>query len=223
METYEIVAEKRTVTGNQVRALRREGLLPGIVYGRGIEPIVIQLDRRLASKVLFAASSSSLIDLQVGKEKHKVLVRDYQRDVLRGEYIHVDFLKVAMDVAISAMVPVELVGEAPGVTDLGGILVAGLNEIEVEALPGELPDRIEVELDVLKEIDDAITVGDLFLGDGVTLLSSPEEDIARVVFMAEEVLEEEVEEEELLDISAEPEIIDREGEVEAPAEETEEE
>lgn len=222
MEKFEIVAEQRTVTGNQVRALRRQGLLPGIVYGRGIEPIVVQLDQRSASKVLSSASSSTLIDLQVGKESHKVLVREIQRDVIRGDYTHVDFLKVAMDVAISAMVPVELVGEAPGVAELGGILVAGLNEIEVEALPADLPDRIEVELDVLKEIDDAITVGDLFLGEGVTLLTSPEEDIARVVYMAEEILEEEVEEE-LLDVSVEPEIIDREGAEEEPGEETEEE
>ncbi|MGD8822840.1 MAG: 50S ribosomal protein L25 [Anaerolineales bacterium] len=222
MDKFEIVAEKRTVTGNQVRALRRQGLLPGIVYGRGIEPLVIQLDRQSSSKVLSAASSSTLIDLKVGKESHKVLVREIQRDVIRGDYTHVDFLKVAMDVAISAMVPVELIGHAPAVNELGGILVAGLNEIEVEALPAELPDRIEVDLDVLKEIDDAITVGDLFLGEGVTLLTSPEEDIARVVYMEEEILEEE-EEEELLDVSVEPEIIDEDREGEELPEEPEEE
>jgi large subunit ribosomal protein L25 len=163
-----------------------------------------------------------LIDLKVGKESHKVLVREIQRDVIRGDYTHVDFLKVAMDVAISAMVPVELIGHAPAVNELGGILVAGLNEIEVEALPAELPDRIEVDLDVLKEIDDAITVGDLFLGEGVTLLTSPEEDIARVVYMEEEILEEE-EEEELLDVSVEPEIIDEDREGEELPEEPEEE
>jgi large subunit ribosomal protein L25 len=110
-----------------------------------------------------------------------------------------------MDVAIRAVVPIELVGEAPAVRELGGVLVSGLNDIEVEALPSNLPDRISVDISGLEGFDDSITVGDLVVEEGVTILTEPEEAIANVVYQMEEE-EPEVVEELLEDV--EPELVD---------------
>jgi large subunit ribosomal protein L25 len=217
MESHKLKAQERTVVGKRVGALRREGILPGILYGAGISPVPIQLDAREARRALAHVSAATLLDLEVGEEVHKVLVREMQRDVIRRDLRHVDFLKVAMDVAIRTEVPVELVGEAPAVKMLGGVLVSGLDEIEVEALPSDLPDRVSVDLSVLKKIDDAITVRDLFLGEGVKVLTEPSEVIAHVIYQAAEEVEEVVE---AVVVEAEPEVIERarREEEEAPGE-----
>jgi len=151
--------------------------------------------------------SSTLIDLEVDGKTYKALVREVQRDVITKEMIHLDFLNVAMDVKIKTVVPVELVGEAPAVRDLGGVLVTGLSEIEVEALPSDLPDRITVDLEALQDFNDSITVGDLYLGEGVTVLTDPDEAIANVVYQTME--EEIVEVEEELVAEVEPEVVER--------------
>lgn len=231
-ESHTLAAEPREAIGKKVRAVRRQGLVPAVLYGSGVDGKPIKLDAKAADEALAKASASTLIDLTVDGELHKVLVRDVQRDVIRRNVLHIDFLKVDMDVAIRTEVPVELVGEAPAVREQGGVLVTGLTEIEVEALPGALPDRIVVELDPLEEIDDAITVGDLYLGEGVRVLTDLAENVAHVIYLAEEELEEEEEElEGLLDMAAEPELVDQRGldeedeefEAEAPPAEPEEE
>jgi large subunit ribosomal protein L25 len=196
------------VKGKQVRALRRQGVLPAVLYGAGVEPTPLELSMLEASKILSRAGGSTLIDLSVGRKAHRVLVRDVQRDAITHALLHVDFLRVVMDVAIRTEVPVELVGEAPAVKELGGLLVTGLSHIEVEALPGDLPDRVTVDLESLTGVDDAISVGDLALGDGVKVLTESDELIARVIYQAEEVEEEEVEEE-VVEVGAEPEVIER--------------
>jgi large subunit ribosomal protein L25 len=221
MSQFVLSAKKRTKTGKKVKALRREGLLPAVLYGAGIESMPIELDAVETSKVLASVGGSTLVDLSVGKKKHNVLVRGIQRDVIKGDIIHVDFLNVAMDVKIRTEVPVELVGEAPIVETAGALLVAGLATIEVEALPSDLPERITVDLSVLKEMDDIITVDDLDLGEGVNVLTSPDEVIANVVYQAEEILEEEEEVlEELIPEELEPELVER-GKREEEAEEPE--
>ncbi len=210
MANLSLNAEVRTVIGKQVKRLRREGLLPAVIYGRGIEPIAIQLNSQDTGKTLSQASGATLIDINVDGDVHTTILRDVQLDVITRNLIHIDFLKVAMDVAINTEVPLDYVGEAPAVKDYGAILVTGLTEIEIEALPGNLPDRVVVDLSVLKEVDTAITVGDLSLGSGITVLTDPEEVVAHVVLQAFEEEEEELEEEELLvETSLEPEVIER--------------
>ena len=174
MEVIELNAKPRTVTGKQVSALRRNGLIPAVMYGAGVDATPLELVEHETSQALISVGGSTLIDLKVGDETHKVLLREIQRHVIRRNIMHIDFLKVAMDVAIRAVVPIELVGSAPAVRELGGVLVAGLDEIEVEALPGDLPDRINVDLSVLVDFDSSITVGDLALGESVTLITEPD-------------------------------------------------
>ncbi len=207
MEKIQIKARPRSILGKKVKALRRQGKLPAVVYGAGIEPIPLELDARDAARVMAQVGSSTLIDLEVDGKTYKALVREVQRDVITKEMIHLDFLNVAMDVKIKTVVPVELMGEAPAVRDLGGVLVTGLSEIEVEALPSDLPDRITVDLEALQEFNDSITVGDLYLGEGVTVLTDPDEAIANVVYQTME--EEIVEVEEELVAEVEPEVVER--------------
>jgi large subunit ribosomal protein L25 len=206
MERPKLNARHRTVVGKQVRALRRQGLIPAVLYGTGVEPTSLELESREASRVLSKASGSTLLDLVLENGTHNVLVREVQRDPILRDVRHVDFLKVAMDVAIRTSVPVELVGEAPAVKTFGGILVTGVDEIEVEALPADLPNRLTVDLGALTEIGKAITVGEIFPGKGVKVLTSKDELIARVTQAA---AEEVVEEAPAVAVTAEPEVIEK--------------
>ena len=219
MEAVTLNAKVRKTIRKRVKALRRQGLMPAVMYGVGVEPLPIELDEKEASRVLAHVSGSTLIDLKVGKDTHKVLVREFQRDVIRRNILHVDFLVVAMDVAIRAVVPVVLVGIAPAVEEFSGIIVSGLTEIEVEALPADLPEQLSADIEALATMNDVITAGDLALGDAVTLITDPDETIANVIAqMAEEVVEEvEVEE---LEEGVEAEMVDgEEGGVEDSPEE----
>jgi large subunit ribosomal protein L25 len=211
MENPVLEAKRRSVIGKQVKAIRRQGQLPAIMYGAGTDPTPIVLDGLEATRVLSGTGGSTLIELKVDDASHFVLVREIQRHVILHNLEHVDFLKVAMDELISAEVPIELVGHAPAVREHGGVLVSGLSTIEVEALPGDLMDRLSIDLSVLAEIEDAITVGDLELPAGVKVLTDPEELIARVIYQVEEIEEEEEGEllEEFLADDAEPELIER--------------
>jgi len=215
MERMKIQATPRTVIGKQVRALRRQGRIPAVLYGSGIEPMPLELEAKEASRVLSRASASTLVELTVGDETHNVLVREVQRHSILRNIRHVDFLKVAMDVATRTFVPVDVVGEAPAVKTFGGVLVMGLDEIEVEALPADLPDRVTIDMEPLTLIGAALTVKDLFVGKGVKVLTSPDELIVRVMAQAAE----EVEEVEVVAEAVEPELIERErGEEEAEEE-----
>jgi large subunit ribosomal protein L25 len=216
MKSEVIAATKREIIGKQVKQLRRDGFLPGVVYGAGLEPTAIQFDEVEASRVLVRTSGSTLLDLKVDGESHQVIVRDIQRDVITRRLLHVDLLKVAMDVKIRTEVPIELVGEAPAVKEIGGLLVTGISMLEVEALPSDLVDRVSVDLEVLKEIDDTILIEDLAVSGSITILSDPSELVARVIYQAEEIIEEEeIEEIELLE-EEEPEVIERGKREEVP-------
>lgn len=223
MDTIELNASKRTVRGSHVKRLRREGWLPGVIYGMGTESMALQLEMKDVSRTLSGLGGSTLIDLVVDGETHKVLLKEIQRDVIRRTPIHVDFLEVALDVRIKAVVPIELRGESPAVRDLAAVLVQAILEVEVEALPMDLPDRLSVDLEMLEEMDSTITIADLSLAEGVSILNEPEDVIARVAYqIEEEEEEEEVLEEELIE-GMEPEVIDRDEGEEADEDEAGEE
>jgi large subunit ribosomal protein L25 len=206
-ENRTLQAQPRAVKGKQVNSLRRAGHLPGILYGRGTEPIAIEMDALAAAKVLEQASASTLLDLELSGQTHKVLVRELQRHPLRRTVEHVDLMKVALDVAIRTTVPLELTGEASAVKTFGGVLVTGVSEVEVEALPQDLPSHITVDLEPLATMEARITVGDLFLGKGVRVLTDSNAVVARVIYQVEEKIEEEVAP--TLAVTPEPEIIGR--------------
>ncbi len=187
-EIIELEATKRSVIGKQVKALRREGKLPGVIYGKHIEPISILMDARETNRILSRVTASHLVTLKVDGKEHIVLVRDRQRDFIRGGLIHVDFLAVSMTEKIRTQVRLEIVGTAPAVSDLGGILVTGVTEVDVECLPKDLPDVIRVDISKLNRIGASLQVQHLVIPENVTLLSSPHEMVIQISTpMGEEV------------------------------------
>ena len=204
MEEVVLKAQKRSVIGKQVKVLRRAGQLPAVIYGKGFDPIAITLDLHNASKILPRISSSHLIVVEVDGIEHNTLVRDKQREPITGGLLHVDFLEVSLTEKLRTVVIIHVEGEAPAVKNYNGVVIVGTEEIEVEALPRDLPERIVVDISTLAEIGDAIYVRDLVISPKVRVLSDPDEIIVNV---AAPVVE--IEAEEVAVAVPEPEVIER--------------
>ncbi len=201
-------AERRGLLGKKVKSLRQRGKLPAIIYSRSMDPIPITLDLRETSRALAGLSSSTLITLELDGQQHTTLVRDRQYDYLLGTLLHVDFQAVSMTEMLRASVQINLVGEAPVLSATEAMLLTEMEGLEVEALPSDLPETIEVDVSGLESIGASITVADIQLASGVTALHGPEETIVVVVGTAQ-VEEEEEEVEEEFELDAEPEVITR--------------
>jgi large subunit ribosomal protein L25 len=222
MEEIVFQANHREVIGKKVKRLRRDGLLPAVVYGHNIEPIPITLDMREASRTLDEISPSALVVLDIDGVKHNTLVRDKQRNPVRRSIVHVDFQAVSLTETVRADLNINLVGEAPAIETYLGIVVPSLEQLSIESLPTNLPDRIDVDISGLEEIGDSLLVSDLIVPEGVEILNDPEEVVVVVLAPAVEEVEEEEEEEVELEEGAEPEVVER-GKLEEEEEETEEE
>ena len=210
MEEIKINASPRKTVRKGVKVLRREGQLPAVLYGRNFETLPIMFDYRETSRVIQMLGSSTLVVIDLGEESHYALIREKQRDVIKGNLLHVDFQVVSLTEKVHAEVSVELIGEAPAVKDLGGLIIVNNEQLEVEALPRDLPDRIEIDISSLQEIGDTIYVRDLDLEGDVSILADDDEPIVLITLpsVEEEPEEEEVEEEIFLD-EAEPEVIEK--------------
>ena len=212
-ETITLEAEERKIIGKKVKQLRQMGVVPAIVYGPEFTPLSISLDEKELRMALRKAGGTQLIELSVGKTKIPTLVRDVQRDPIRGELYHVDFYRVALDRVIRAEVPIVLVNEPGIVTSKEGAVFQGLNMVEVEALPADLPPHIEVDISGLEEIGMQLLVSDLVTSDEFTITTGEEELVVRIDYA--QALEEEEEEEEFPEmVSAEPEVITERREAE---------
>lgn len=201
-EVVIIKAENRTVKGKQVKALRRAGYLPGVIYGRHLEAFPIQMNAHETSLKLSKLTSSSLITIDVDGKTYSVIVRDRQRDPIYGRLIHVDFLAVSLTETLRTSVGISLTGEAP-VSKLADVVILhNLYELEIECLPSDLPSNIEVDLSGLQSVDDSITVADLKLGSKITILTDPEEVIVSVSYAQEKAAAEE-------EGGEEPEVVEK--------------
>lgn len=187
MEKVVLKAEKRDVTGKQVRALRREGKLPAVIYGRRVEPMAIALDAHSAGLTLGKLTSSSLVTIDLDGTEYPALVREKQRHFIKGDLMHVDFLAVSLTEKIRASVRLEFTGVSIAVKDYNGVLVKGLDELEVECLPTDLPERIIADISLLMQIGDAIHVHDLAVPENVRVLDDPDEMVAVVTLAKAEV------------------------------------
>jgi len=178
----ELIAQQRDMRGKQVKQLRRAGMIPGVVYGHGFAPIAVQLELRPLQQVLSHISASQLVSLKIEgqKQPEMVLVRDVQVEAINRHLLHIDFYRVSMTERLRTEVHLNLVGEAPAVRRSEGILLHGISSVEVECLPGDLPDAITVDLSTLNAVEDAIHVRDLPALDGVQILADKDEMIVRV-------------------------------------------
>jgi large subunit ribosomal protein L25 len=207
MDQATVTAELRTVLGKQVKRLRREGWVPGVVYGHGFDPLSLKFEERSLSKVLANVGGSQLVQVVIKdrEQAETVLVREVQRDVITRHLVHVDLYRVMMTERLRAAVPLFLVGESPVIASGEGILLQGISSVEVECLPGELVDSIEVDLAAIERLDQALHVGDLPVPPGIDILTDPDEMVVRAVPLAAE--EEEIVEGEELLVSAEVEVL----------------
>lgn len=159
---HQINAEIRTVLGRKVKDLRQQGLLPATIYGHNFEPISVQFINKELEKIFEEVGESGLVELIIGDKKYPVIFRNPQYHPAFDSLVHIDCYKVNLKEKITATVPVELVGESFAVKS-GNVLIEVTNEVEVEALPADLPEKIEVDISKLEKVDDAITVADLII------------------------------------------------------------
>ena len=188
-EKHQIKADIRTVLGRKVKHLRKEGLIPASIYGHKFEPISIQFKTIELEKLFNEVGESGLTEILVGEEKFPVLFRNPQYSAIIGDILHIDCYKVNLKEKITATVPIEFVGESQAVKD-GNVMVEVSNEVEVEALPTDLPEKIEVDISILNAVDDMITVGDIKLGEKVEMITPLDQVIVKIEEpRAEEVIE----------------------------------
>jgi large subunit ribosomal protein L25 len=197
-------AARRDVTGKQVKTLRRVGRLPAVVYGHGVQPLSISLDAHEAAMALTGLSSSAIVTIDLDGDQHAALVREKQKDYVKNRLIHVDFQVVSLTEKIRAAVRIDLQGESPAVKEFNAVIVHQLNQVEVEALPRDLPETFVVNIEKLAAVGDSIAVRDLEVSNKVTLLTDPDEIIVLATGAAPEEVEEVVAE-----VPAEPEVIER--------------
>jgi large subunit ribosomal protein L25 len=183
MERVELKAQTRTVRGKKVKQLRDQSWIPAVMYGPDIEPKPIQIPERALVKAMRQAGTTSLIDLAVDGEAkpYVVLARDVQSDMLTGRLQHLDFYQVRLTEKVRTSPRLEIVGESRLIGSGRGVLVQILNQIEVECLPTDLISSIPVDISVLQSLEDSITIGDLPVPEGVTVLADPSDTVASVV------------------------------------------
>ena len=192
-------AKIRKEEGRKTNALKRAGRIPAIVYGHKIKNVLLDVDYKEFQKVYYKAGVNSLIELDVEGEKEKkiVLIHDYQKDPVSDKVIHIDFFETSAKEEVEVNVPLVFEGVSLAVKDLGGTLVKNMSELEVKALPQNLPHEIKVSIDKLSTFQDRILVKDLILPKDVKISAKPEEIVVSVVepSKVEEELAKEIKEE----------------------------
>lgn len=204
MEKPVLHATHRKVTGKQVGALRRAGQLPAVMYGHEMAATPISLDLRESTRILNSVTSSSIVNVELDGKENATLVREKQRDYIRGTLLHVDFQVVSLTEKIRTEVGIEIIGIAPAIKDFNGVMVTGIDNIEVDCLPKDLPDRISVDISNLANIGEGIYVRDIPVPENVVFLAEPDEMIVLITHPAAEEVEEVV-----APVVEEPEVIER--------------
>lgn len=236
-ERVKLEVQQREKRGSaDARRLRRERLIPGVLYGRGKSPHPFSVhERELRRALTGPAGLHAILDVVLDGQKtsYASILKDYQQDIISGRLAHIDLQEVRLDQPIQAEVVIELVGEAAGSIE-GGVLSQVTREINVEALPLEVPERIEVDVSSM-EMGDTLRLADVAVQEGVAFLDDPEETVIATVTVPTQIIEPEPEEEELEEGeelaegeeapegAAEEGEAPAEGEAEGSAEETSEE
>lgn len=175
-----MTAKSRTVVGRKVKKLRIQGLLPGNIYGKKVKSQAVSVDEKVFRGVFATAGETGLVDLMLEGKKLPVLIHNVSYHPITNQIIHADFYQVDLKEKVTANVPLAVTGEAPAVKDKTGVLLTNLDELQVEALPQDLPDRIEVDISGLVKIDDAVKVTDLKVSDKIKILTDTELEVVKI-------------------------------------------
>jgi large subunit ribosomal protein L25 len=209
--------EKRKLIGRKVKELRRDGIIPASVYGKEIESMSIKANLQEVKDIFHQVGETSLVDLAIKGEKKSrpVLLKNPQYDPITDNLLHLDFHQVDLTQKVTAEVPVELIGKSPAAESGEGVLVQLVDELEVEALPTELPEKFVVDISGLKEVDDAVAIADLEkYSKKVEIKAEKDQILAKVEPLLEEIEEPVTPEEELL--VGEEELVEGEEGAEVP-------
>lgn len=200
----ELNAKIRETLGKKVKSLRKQGIIPAALYGAKIKSMLLGIDYNEFEKIYEQAGESTIIKLKVQSQKSKVsesrnvLIYDVNQEPVTDKFIHIDFYQVRMDKLITVEVPLVFEGESPAVETEDGVLIKNITEVEVEALPANLPHEIKVDISTLKTFEDSIHIKDLKIFEEAKILAEPEEVVVSVIPPRSEeelaALEEEVEE-----------------------------
>lgn len=161
MDKLSLKARPRELLGRKVKQLRREGLIPGHVFGHNIKTVHVSVEEPELLKTFEEAGETSIIDLKVDHETRPVLIRGVQNHPLTDKILHVDFYQVSLKEKVKVEVPLEIIGESPAIEKSIGVLLTPVSELEVEALPQNLPEKIEIDISKLENVGDAVHVKDL--------------------------------------------------------------
>lgn len=221
--SFKIKAEKRGAFGkNASRRLRREGMMPAVLYGADRANVPLTLKKKDIFTILMSESRErTIFQISYDSELKNVMIKELQRNPVTDEILHADFIQIAMDRAIRVSIPVITVGEAVGVKTEGGFVELITREVEIECLPKNIPERMEVDISNL-HLRQSLKVGDLTAPEGVKLISHPD---TLLVLIEAPSKEEEVAveaKEEVVAVPAEPEVIKKERAEEEPKEEEKE-
>ena len=189
MEKIVLKASKREVIGKQVKALRRDGQLPAVIYGRHVEPIAISLDAHSTGLVFAKLTSSTLVTIDVDGTEYAALVREKQRNYIKGNLTHIDFLAVDLSEKITTKVRLTFTGVSSAVKDYSAVLIHRMEQLEVECLPTDLPERLLVDISSIKEIGNSIRVSDIALPENVAVMEDADEIVIIATLAREETTE----------------------------------
>lgn len=193
MEKVALSSEQRKILGKKVKNLRKQGLIPANIFGKGFKSKSLQVAEAEFRKVFKEAGETGVVNVKVDKETHPVLIHNVQLDPKTDSILHLDFHKVNLKEKITTRVPIVLEGEAPAEKTSIGLILQTLNELEVESLPGDIPHEVEVDVSKLEEVGQSIHVKDLKVNrDKVEVKNDPEDTVVSVqtAEMKEEVAEE---------------------------------
>lgn len=180
MQRRKLKVEKRKVLGKKVSKLRKEGFLPANIYGKGVKSLSVQVPYKDFEKVYKEAGVTGIIDVEVDNEIKPSLIHNVQQDYYKHTLLHADFFQVNLKEKVKTMVKIVAVGEPKAVSEKLGLLMQTLSEIEIEALPTDLPDKIEVNVEPLAVLDAQITVGEIKAPSGVTILTDASQVVAKI-------------------------------------------
>jgi large subunit ribosomal protein L25 len=182
METIEVKVDSREILGKKVKQLRRQGITPVHLIGRGVDSKSLQCDTADLRRVLMTAGHTHLVNLKIGKERkvHPALVREVQLHPISREILHVDFYQVQMAEKVKMEVPLVIIGESPLMKQKDTMLEHELNTLTVECLPSDIPGSIEVDITQLVKVGQPIRVSDLILAAGISIVNEPEQAIIKV-------------------------------------------
>jgi len=173
MSEYKLQAERRTTTGKKVKILRQGGTLPATVYGKDTQPLTISIPTSMFLTVYKKAGETGLIELSLDGKQHHVLIHTVQVHPVDRSLMHVEFHEVNLKEKVHADIPLELIGEASAINEKLGVLLPLMDHIEVEALPTELPEHIDVDISSLAAVNDQIIVGEITVPSTITVLTDP--------------------------------------------------